>query len=87
MQEISLFFNKHKNWEYRKYFQYKTKNIQNKLCKICNFDVCVANEVTHFDLKYGEWYAKKNSLIARLIFNMGAKLGFGTLLYAIAKKR
>jgi SAM-dependent methyltransferase len=65
---------------------YNSKSINN-LCNICNFEVCAVNEVTHFDLKYGEWYAKKNSLIARLIFNMGAKLGFGTLLYAIAKKR
>jgi 2-polyprenyl-3-methyl-5-hydroxy-6-metoxy-1,4-benzoquinol methylase len=58
----------------------------NEVMTKANFKVCKIKKVTHFDPIYGEWYSKKNSFFASMIFKFGAKLGFGTLLYAIGKK-
>ena len=58
-----------------------------KVFKKSGFEVCSINRCTSFDRKYGEWYDKKNSFMARTIFNLAAVCGYGTLLYAIGRKK
>jgi SAM-dependent methyltransferase len=65
---------------------YNSESIK-KIFDIAGFEASIVVQTTHFDRVYGEWYSKKNSRLARLIFNIGSLLGFGTLLYAVGRKR
>lgn len=63
------------------------KNSIEKVFKKSGFEVCSIHRCTSFDRKYGEWYDRKNSFVSRMIFNIAAIFGYGTLLYAIGRKK